>query len=400
MCSQDGYNMNEMSDSPNTASRRLHALDAHRGLIMMLMAIDHASYFIARVHSRELWSTALPVYPDALWFWTRWITHPCAPGFFFLMGIGMMFFADARRNAGWEEGRITCALVIRGLLLIFLQLVVENPAWMVGDLSVRPDAAVTRGGPMPGGGSEGMIYLGVLFSLGGAMIFWAFMRRVPSWLIAVTSVAAILCTQCAIPGPDRTQAVYSPLIRALLIPGHSNMIEVLYPVVPWLGVTGLGLLFGRLLQRHGHRAARVALWTSLGFLTLFVMIRVAGGFGNLNDVPAGWMGFLNVVKYPPSLDFLTVTLGINLLLMASCSRIEPHLHSPYHPLVLFGRTALFFYLVHLWVYGLLGLLFRAGSGLATMYAFWLLGLAILYPLCYRYDHFKRRKPTDSICRFF
>jgi uncharacterized membrane protein len=392
--------MNEMTDSPPVTGRRSRALDAHRGLIMMLMAIDHASYFIARVHSRELWGTPLPVYPDALWFWTRWITHPCATGFFFLMGIGMIFFADAHRNAGWKEGRITRSFVIRGLLLIALQLTIENGAWIVGDLSGRPGAAVTRGGPMPGGGTEGMIYLGVLFSLGGTMLFWAFMRRAPSWLVAVTSMAAVICTQSVIPGPDRTQVVYSPLVRAFLIPGHSNMLEVLYPVVPWLGVTGLGLLFGRLLQRRAQRAVQAALWTGLGLLILFAGIRVAGGFGNLNVVPTGWMGFLNVVKYPPSLAFLTVTLGINLLLITSWRWIEPGLRSPYNPLVLFGRTALFFYLLHLWIYGLLGLLFRDGSNLATMYAFWLLGLAILYPLCYWYDHFKRRKPTHSIWRFF
>src|SRR4030042_2962101 len=124
------------STSAVAAAQRFIALDAHRGFIMVLMAIDHASYFIARVHSAEFWGAALPVYPSAIWFWTRWITHLCAPGFFFLMGIGMILFADARRQAGWEEGRITRFFVIRGLLLIFLQLFVEDPAWILGTLSV------------------------------------------------------------------------------------------------------------------------------------------------------------------------------------------------------------------------------------------------------------------------
>jgi uncharacterized membrane protein len=127
------------SASVAAATKRLGALDAHRGFIMVLMAIDHASYFIARAHSAEFWGTELPVYPDAFWFWTRWITHLCAPGFFFLMGIGMIFFADARRKAGWEESRITRFFVIRGLLLILLQLFVENPAWILGDLSEKVD---------------------------------------------------------------------------------------------------------------------------------------------------------------------------------------------------------------------------------------------------------------------
>jgi uncharacterized membrane protein len=380
--------------------QRFSALDAHRGLLMIAMAIDHASYFIARVHSRELWSTPLPVYPDAAWFWTRWITHPCAPGFFFLMGAGMTLLAEARRSAGWNENRIMRFFLIRGLLLILLQLVVENGAWMVSDLFGLPGAAVIRGGPMPGGGSEGFIYLGVLFSLGGSLLFWAFMRRMSSWLIALTSVAAIFCMQVVIPSPDHTGTLYSPLMRILLIPGQTNMLVVLYPVVPWLGVTGLGLVFGRVLERNPESIPRMSFWAGLGLLLLFLLIRTGAGFGNLNVVPAGWMGFLNVVKYPPSLAFLAISFSINFLLIASWGWIEPHLHSPYHPLVLFGRTALFFYLAHLWVFALLGLLFPAGCNLATMYAVWLLALAVLYPLCYAYDRFKRRKPPDSVWRFF
>ena len=95
------------------------------------------------------------------------------------------------------------------------------------------------------------------------------------------------------------------------------MLIVLYPVIPWLGVTGLGLIYGRLLRGRADNAVRAALWAGIGSLVVFVVIRAAGGFGNLNIVPAGWMGFLNVVKYLLSLAFLSVTLGINLLLMAS-----------------------------------------------------------------------------------
>jgi hypothetical protein len=131
-----------------------------------------------------------------------------------------------------------------------------------------------------------------------------------------------------------------------------------------------------------------------------VIIRTIGGYGNLNEVPAGWMGFLNVIKYPPSLAFLTITLGINLIFMAIWRRVEPCLQNRYHPLLIFGRVALFFYLLHLWVYSLSGLFFRSGSGLVTMYGFWLLGLVILYPLCCRFNRFKRSKPLTSFWRFF
>jgi uncharacterized membrane protein len=366
---------------------------------MVLMAIDHASYFIARVHSAEFWGTALPVYSSAVWFLTRWVTHLCAPGFFFLMGIGMTLFARSHLKAGWGEGRITRFFVIRGLFLILLQLLVENTAWNVGNLFVDPGVMVFRGGGVPGGGTGGMIYLGVLFALGGVMVFWAFLRRAPLWLVGLISLASTVATQLVTPGSDHTPVLHSPLVRMLLIPGHTNIWVVFYPVVPWLGVTGMGLLFGQLLERDADRAGRVAGWTGLGFLVLFVILRAIGGFGNLNEVPVGVMGFLNVTKYPPALDFLTVTLGINLLLMALWKWITPRLRNEYHPLPVFGRVALFFYLLHLWVYGLLGLFSTGGSGLAKMYGFWLLGLLILYPLCCWYNGFKHRKPLTSLWRF-
>src|SRR5512136_961501 len=87
-------------------------------------------------------------------------------------------------------------------------------------------------------------------------------------------------------------------------------------------------------------------------------------------------------------------------LMGMWGWTELRLQSRYHPLLVFGRVALFFYLLHLWVYSLLGLFFRAGSGLATMYTIWLLGLVILYPLCYRYNRFKSSTSLTSLWRFF
>ena len=380
------------------ATPRFSSLDAHRGLIMVLMAIDHASYFIARVHSAEFWGVTLPFYPDASWFWMRWITHLCAPGFFLLMGIGMALFAVSRRKAGWSENRITEFFVLRGVFLILLQLFVENPAWRFGDLFMAPGAMTFRGG-VPGTGSGEDLYLGVLFALGGAMVFWALVRRSSSPVIALISLAAILATQWVTPDRNHVSFPYSPFLRILIIPGYTNGWTVFYPLIPWLGVIGLGLLFGRLLHLKPLRVGRIAAWAAAGCLILFILVRSIGTFGNLNDVPSGWMGFLNVVKYPPSLSFLAITLAINFVLIPAWMRLESTLQSRFHPLLVFGRAPLFFYLLHLWLFALLGILFREGSSLATMCLVWLMGLAILYPLCFQYAPFKNRKPVTSLWRF-
>jgi len=232
------------------------------------------------------------------------------------------------------------------------------------------------------------------------MIFWGLTIRRSSAFIGIVSLCAVLLGQIAVPGPDKSGAPFSPMLRLLLIPGYTGGLVVFYPVIPWLGVTGLGLLFGRLLREDPGRTRRLTGLTGIGLLLLFPVIRVSGGFGNLAEVPAGWMGFLNVVKYPPSLAFLAVTLGLNFLLISGWGLAEPYVRSPRHPLTVFGRAALFFYLAHLWLYGLTGFFFPEGSSLAVMYLIWLAGLLLLYPLCYWYNNYKQRKPLTSLWRFF
>jgi uncharacterized membrane protein len=241
--------------------------------------------------------------------------------------------------------------------------------------------------------------LGVLFALGGTMVFWAFLRRCPSPVVALVSVGSILLTQWLMPDRNHLSYPYSPLFRILLIPGHTNGWTVFYPLIPWLGPTGLGLLFGRLLSREPMRARSAAAWAGAACLILFVLLRTIGTFGNLNDVPPGWMGFLNVVKYPPSLSFLAVTLGVNFMLLAVLPKLESTFQTRFRPLLVFGRAPLFFYLLHLYLFACFGILFPRGASLGTMYLVWLLGLALLYPLCYGYARFKSRKPATSLWRF-
>lgn len=154
---------------PAAASPRVSAFDRLRGLIIVLMALDHASYFIARVHQTETWASQPPYYADFVSFITRRITHLCAPGFFLLMGVGVALLAQARRAAGWTPARITRFLATRGVVLLVVQHVVENPAWLLGVLSMDSSAGAAIGG-LPGPGGEVMLSFGVLSALGVALI--------------------------------------------------------------------------------------------------------------------------------------------------------------------------------------------------------------------------------------
>lgn len=363
---------------------------------MILMAIDHASYFIAHQHPAEFWGLPLPQYQETLAFLTRLVTHICAPGFFFLMGIGMMLFAHSRRRSGSTENAIRKHFITRALLLIVIQLFIENPAWLLGpvnEMGLKP----------PGGGSSVFLHFGVLYCLGAVMIVCALLLRVNAVILASISILAVLITQVMIPAPDKVGELYSPLIRLLLIPGHTNIVQVFYPLIPWLGLSVFGLVFAKWILNNPTSTSRAATIIGASFLALFLLVRFNEGFGNIHPVDdSDWIGFLNVTKYPPSLAFILLTSGVNLLLLALFSRIGTIIKRWAKPLLVFGQTAFFFYIVHLYLYGVIGLAIAPSRGttIAWMYLYWAGGLLLLYLLCVRYGDFKRRQAPDSVWRFF
>jgi uncharacterized membrane protein len=381
-----------MTGDRNSPSRLLY-LDALRGLLIVLMALDHANHFVAQHHSSgELWGGPFPTYQTALPFLVRLATHLCAPGFFLLMGCGMTLFARARQRQGWRQRAIVGHLMLRGGILIALKLLVVNRAW---ELS-------------PGGwGPE--VYIGVLFALGstmalGSLLLWS----PPSVLLALTT-ALLVGTDLLTPPAAAWGAPFSPLVRLLLIPGGDARLWVNYPALPWLAPTVFGIWLGQQLSDDAEpaQAARKppllkrAPVLGAAFLLAFVCLRAANGFGNIRPWEGDtWIAFLNVVKYPPSITFVLLTTGVNLLMMGLFVTVERKQPQWLTPLSIFGQVPLFFYVTHLFLYAGLGRwLTPNGSAIPQMIPYWLLGLLILYPLCLGYRRLRRHQATRAVLRF-
>jgi uncharacterized membrane protein len=363
---------------------------------MVLMAIDHTSFFVAKVHPSEYWGLPLPQYSNILAFFTRFLTHPCAPGFFFIMGTGMILLASSRRKLGWSEGRIRRFFLLRGLILIGLELMVVNVAWLLGLIGSRVDFYK----PGPGGGNEVALAILVLSALGFSMILSSLLLRTgPAISIAVGSVA-ILATQLLIPSAENVHVLYSPLKRLLLIPGQTGFISVVYSIIPWLGICCLGVGFGSILTKNRQRAFKTALYTGIVFVFLFFVARSLGGFGNFHPPEPGLIGFLNLTKYPPSLTFVFLMIGINLLVLALFEKAGTGIKKWGRSFLTYGNTALFFYVLHMYMLAILGFAFPYGSNLAILYILWFLLLLLLYPLCKWYGNFKRQTSPESVWRFF
>jgi uncharacterized membrane protein len=359
---------------------------------MVVMALDHASFFIARVHAAETWA-APGAYASTTAFVTRWVTHLCAPGFFLLMGAGLVWLAEARRRDGWSPARIRRFFATRGLLLLVIQHFVENPAWVMGFLS----AAKGAGAEPPAIGDTGDVYLGlaVISALGFAMIFWGLLIRLPSLAVAALTTGAFVAGWAATPAASQATAHFSVPMRLFLVMGQTSPVAVAYPWIPWLVPAGLGVLLGRAMLADPDRARRSLVWIGLGSIAIFAMLRT-GGFGDYHPRGAGVIGFLNLTKYPPSLDFLLVTLGIDLVLVSLLSRIR--VRAIAGPLEVFGRSPLFFYLLHLYVFGVLSWAFPRGSSWPVMYAVWAAAVVAMYPACRWYAGFKASRPVESYWR--
>ncbi len=376
-------------EKKSKGASRLFAVDALRGLIIVFMALDHANFFVAHKHSPgEYWGSVFPIYYDSLAFMTRFITHLSAPGFFFLMGVGMFLFANYRQARGWGKWPVIRHFLIRGIILIAIQQLVVNRAWELA----------SDGWPN--------IYIGVLVALGGTMILGSLLLWLKPVYLLVLSVALLIGTEFLVPAADLwgTFQFSNPIdyLNSILIyPGGNQSLWSNYPILPWLELVVFGILFGRWLVRDQKQAYSGAMIIGLGFLLAFLVIRYLDGFGNiLPRMGNTWIDFLNLVKYPPSITFTLLTMGLNLILLGLFARANEKVQIFFFPLVVYGKSPLFFYIVHLFLYAGLGIwLAPEGTTIAAMYPYWLLGLVILFPLCLFYGMLKHRKPTDLVLRY-
>lgn len=368
------------------ALHRLAALDWMRGLVMVLMALDHADAIFNSGHRAPFDDTNLlyrGTLPDAAQFLTRWVTHLCAPTFLFLAGTSLALSLGRRRERGESDGSLDRHLLLRGSLIALLDPLVMT--WSFG-----------------GGG----IVFQVLWAIGVSMILMVALRRLGTrWILCLALLILLsgeLLAACSRPlrglVPDLVFGASIDLRFPRVGPHPLQQLLMLYPVLPWLAMLMLGWVLGCRLREKGPVASeRIFLVSGMIALCVFAVLRGLNGYGNmfLPRADHSVLEWLHVSKYPPSLTFATLELGIMCLVLSGLLRLgRGGRVRPWNPFLVFGQTALFFYLLHVPIMGA----FALGFGilqkldLAAGYLGALAVLCALYPLCLRYRRYKQAHP--------
>ncbi|HEX6107741.1 MAG TPA: heparan-alpha-glucosaminide N-acetyltransferase domain-containing protein [Gemmatimonadales bacterium] len=370
------------------AVRRLDHVDMLRGLVMVIMVLDHVRAYLTEVRFEptDLDRTNLAL------FATRWITHYCAPTFVALAGASA-WIAGTRRT----RPELARFLLSRGLWLILVELTLITFGWYF-------TTRITMG-----------LVAQVIWVIGASMIVLAGLIYLPRAAIAAFGLALVLGHNL-LDGvtPERFGAL-APLWHVLHVPGRLEIVPVflLYPLIPWAGVMALGYAAGPLVFSQQPGVARRLAWTGVLMTAAFVALRALDVYGDpvprVADGGAALVGmsFLNLTKYPPSLLYLLMTLGPALVVLTLLRRVRGPLAGV---LVTFGRVPFLFYVVHLYVVHAVAVAIGViqgyapgdmlhlflelpdgyGVGLPVIYAAWLAVVAALYPLCHRYAALKAR----------
>lgn len=395
--------MGAVSTTP-PATTRLASIDILRGAVMVLMAIDHV-----RVYS------GLPAGgPSAGIFFTRWVTHFCAPGFLFLAGTSAFLY-------GRRHNDLSRYLVTRGAWLVLLELTVIRVAW-----TFNFDFAH-------------YLMAGVIWAIGWCMILLAVLVRLPVPVVGGIGLAIIAGHNLLDPYlgriiPALAENSLAGLWKILYVGFFAGPIAlgaegprliVLYSIVPWIGVMAAGYAFGSILTLEPERRRRLCLAIGLSATALFLVLR---GF-NLYGDPVPWtalthptgerppmpalLAFLNTNKYPASLDFLLMTLGPTIALIPLLEGARGALA---RWLTVFGRVPFFFYVLHIpliHAFALVVSALRQGAvdpwlftnhpmgnppppegypwSLPLLYGVWAVAIAVLYVTCRWFADLKARR---------
>ncbi|HEV8283729.1 MAG TPA: heparan-alpha-glucosaminide N-acetyltransferase domain-containing protein [Chitinophagaceae bacterium] len=391
--------MNQLTVSRN----RIQSIDILRGLVMVIMALDHVRDFLYKPEVSSGGASAVAMDPTNLatttpmLFFTRWITHFCAPIFVFLAGTSIFLMSQKK-----SKKELSLFLLKRGLFLVLLEMIIITFGW-------RFDPAFH------------IIILQVIWAIGVSMILLGLLVFLPLNILFILGCIIVFghnildypAVSKNLKGGDLANLLYFSNFSTLNF-DKTHFAIIVYAFLPWTGVMLLGYCFGTLYKKEMDALWRkkMLIRIGLGIIVFFFLLRFTNMYGDpvpWSEQPRGavftFLSFLNLNKYPPSLLFLCMTIGPGILMLAFIENIQNRFSKIMN---IYGRVPMFYYILHFYIiHTLIVILFyiqghsakeienffffkpeSLGFPLPGVYAVWLFVVIVLYPLCKKYDRYK------------
>lgn len=385
--------------------KRIHSIDILRGIVMVIMALDHVRDLLHTTSISQS-PTDLGTTTPALFF-TRWVTHLCAPVFVFLSGTSA-FLSLAARNDLSAARRF---LFTRGLWLLVLEFTLVNfGLWFDLHFSV--------------------FLFNVIAAIGCGFIVLSLLLGMPAQTVGAIGLLIVCCHNLSpfLPGADTS--LFKRLVLPLFVPaafplGSGTTFVMGYPPIPWLGIMLTGFGAGKLFLKESAEKKKIFLWIGCASIASFLVLRGINMYGD----PAPWsvqknglytlLSFINLTKYPPSLPFILLFLGIMFLLLTALEGLRNRFTDA---ATVYGKVPLFYFVVHWYIihpilfamvflqgYKAADLVFGfnfgrpkegSGLGLLAVYGVWIAVVLLLYPLCKWYGGYKERNRGRKWLRYF
>ncbi|MGZ5135069.1 MAG: DUF1624 domain-containing protein [Flavitalea sp.] len=380
-----------------TAKLRVRSIDVLRGMVMVIMALDHVrDYFhnTAMVDDPLNLETTTPIL-----YFTRWITHFCAPVFVFLAGTSAYLIGLKK-----SKKELSLFLIKRGLWLILIEITIVTLGWTFNPL-------------------YNLFILQVIWAIGISMLILGLLVYLPYSLILTLGLVIVfghnLVDYAEAERDGKVGFIWDLLHHAkfsVYSLDANHFIIIVYAFVPWLGLMILGYTFGKLYEPVMNPLTRkkMLLGIGTGLILLFVIVRALNGYGD----PAKWsvqssplytfLSFMKVSKYPPSMLYISITIGISLIMLVALENVQNRFTSW---MTVYGRVPFFYYIIHIYLIHALCVIafFLSGYGadkivspqtpflfrppefgypIAIVYGIWLLVVILLYPICRSYNRYK------------
>ncbi|MEO8406316.1 MAG: heparan-alpha-glucosaminide N-acetyltransferase domain-containing protein [Chitinophagaceae bacterium] len=383
-------------------SKRVESIDLLRGIVMIIMAIDHVRDYFS--YEAFIYSPTDLSKTNVFLFFTRWITHYCAPIFVFLAGVSAHLYGVKR-----TKKQLALFLLTRGLWLVFAECFIVTLGW-----TFNPTYPVFN--------------LQVIWAIGISMVFMSALIFLNLRVILTIGILLIaghnLIDTVHVPGNGASSILWSMIHdEGDFKVGHLSLF-IHYPILPWLGIMAIGYYFGKLYTYGYDPEMRRTILLSLGIgsIVLFILLRLSNVYGDAshwaiqNNAVFTFLSFLNVTKYPPSLLYALMTIGPALLFLGLS---EKSLGKWGKRITVFGRVPFFYYILHIALIHLLAIggamilgyswtdmilhnrvnrtveLKGYGFNIGIVYMVWAAVILILYPLCKKYDRYKRANQSTK-----